>query len=97
MDPEILYFGHFEAEKIELVGEISEILKKDKFLIFWGVDILILRHSLKSKILCVQKKRSTYFQTAITPFKIDEITKAGRAQKRAGADLSNAYNNFSGT
>ena len=36
MDPEILYFGHFEAEKIELVGEISEILKNDKFLIFWG-------------------------------------------------------------
>ena len=46
---------------------------------------------------CVQKKRTTYFQTAVTPFKIDEITKAGRALKRAGADLSNAYNNFSDT
>ena len=45
---------------------------------------------------CVQKKRTTYFQTAVTPFKIDEITK-GRALKRAGADLSNAYNNFSDT
>ena len=32
---------------------------------------------------------------AVTPIKIDEITKA--ALKRAGADLSNAYNNFSNT
>ena len=32
---------------------------------------------------------------AVTPIKIDEITKA--ALKRAGADLSNAYNNFSDT
>ena len=46
---------------------------------------------------CVQKKRTTYFQTAVTPFKIDEITKAGRALKRAGADLSKAYCNFSET
>ena len=36
---------------------------------------------------CVQKKRTTYFQTAVTPFKIDEITKAGRALKRAGTQL----------
>ena len=49
-------------------------------------------------IQCVQKKRNTYFQTAITPIKIDEITKAGRVLERAGADLSNnAYKNFSGT
>ena len=34
---------------------------------------------------------------AVTPIKIDEITKAGRALIRAGADLSNAYNNFSDT
>ena len=45
----------------------------------------------------VQKKRTTYFKTAVTHFKIDEISKAGRALKRAGADLSNAYNNFFGT
>ena len=32
---------------------------------------------------------------AIAPFKIDERTKA--ALKRAGADLSNTYNNFSDT
>ena len=48
-------------------------------------------------IQCVQKKRTSYFQTAITPFKIDEITKAGRALKRAGAELSNTYNFFSDT
>ena len=46
---------------------------------------------------CVQKKRTTYFQTDVTPFKIDEISKAGRALKRAGAELSNTYDNFSGT
>ena len=43
------------------------------------------------------KKRTTYFQTAVTPFKIDEIMKAGRDLKRAGADLSKTYNNFSYT
>ena len=46
---------------------------------------------------CIQKKRTTYFQTAVSPIKIDEITKAGRALKRARADLSNAYSNFSDT
>ena len=49
------------------------------------------------KIQFDQKKRTTYIHTAITPFKIDEITKAGRALKRAGAELSNTYDNFSGT
>ena len=34
---------------------------------------------------------------AITPLKIDEITNAGRALKRAGADLSKTYNNFPDT
>ena len=37
------------------------------------------------------KKRTTYFHTAVTPFKIDKIPIAGRDLKRAGADLSKTY------
>ena len=59
--------------------------------------IQIVWHDVLTLIQCVQKKRTTYFQTAVTSFKIDEITKAERALKRTGADLSNAYNNFCGT
>ena len=43
------------------------------------------------------KKRTTYFQTAITPLRIVEIKKVGRDSERAWADLSIAYNNFSVT
>ena len=46
---------------------------------------------------CVQKKRTTYFQTAVTSFRIVEIKKVGRDSERARADLSNAYNYFSVT
>ena len=49
-------------------------------------------------IECVQKKRTYYFQTAITPFKIDEITKAGHAsslriprEKKCPADTINEF------
>ena len=43
---------------------------------------------------CVQKKRTTYFQTAVTPFRIVEIKKVRRDSERARVDLSNAYNYF---
>ena len=46
---------------------------------------------------CVPKKRTTYFQTAVTPLRIVEIKKVGRDSERARADLSVAYNNFSVT
>ena len=49
------------------------------------------------KIQCVPKKRTTYFQTAVTPLRIVEIKKVGRDSERAWADLSVAYNNFSVT
>ena len=83
------------GDKFPILGYIGPLL-----IIFLGVYLLIrslkeTRHEneeeCKNSLQCVQKKRTTYFQTAITPFKIDEITKAGRAQKRAGADLSNKY------
>ena len=45
----------------------------------------------------VSKKRTTYFQTAVTSFRIVEIKKVGRDSERARADLSNAYNYFSVT
>ena len=53
-------------------------------------------HVLESKkiIQCVQKKRTTYFQTAVTPFRIVEIKKVRRDSERARVDLSNAYNYF---
>ena len=43
------------------------------------------------------KKRTTYFQMAVTHFRIVKITKVGGVLVRAGADLSNAYNYFSVT
>ena len=49
------------------------------------------------KIQCVQKKRTTYFQTAVTPLRIVEIKKVGRDSERARADLSDTYNFFSVT
>ena len=52
---------------------------------------------VRKKIQCVQKKRITYFQTAVTSFRIVEIKKVGRDSERARADLSNAYNYFSVT
>ena len=45
-------------------------------------------------VQCVQKKRTTYFQTAVTPFRIVEIKKVRRDLERARVDLSNAYNYF---
>ena len=36
INPEILYFNHFEVEKIEFEGQISKILKNDKFSIYRG-------------------------------------------------------------
>ena len=47
-----------------------------------------------SNVQCVQKKRTTYFQTAVTPFRIVEIKKVRRDSERARVDLSNAYNYF---
>ena len=53
---------------------------------------------LKIRILqCVPKKRTTYFQTAVTPLRIVEIKKVGRDSERARADLSDTYNFFSVT
>ena len=46
---------------------------------------------------CVPKKRTTYFQTAVTPLRIVEIKKVGRDSERARADLSDTYNYFSVT
>ena len=46
---------------------------------------------------CVPKKRTTYFQTAVTPLRIVEIKKVGRDSERARADLSKTYNFFSVT
>ena len=43
------------------------------------------------------KKRTNYYQIAITPLRIVEIKKVGRDSERARADLSVAYNNFSVT
>ena len=48
-------------------------------------------------IQCVPKKRTTYFQTAVTPLRIVEIKKVGRDSERARADLSDTYNFFSVT
>ena len=48
-------------------------------------------------IQCVPKKRTTYFQTAVTPLRIVEIKKVGRDSERARADLSETYNFFSVT
>ena len=50
-----------------------------------------------SILQCVPKKRTTYFQTTVTPLRIVEIQKVGRDSERAWADLSVAYNNFSVT
>ena len=50
----------------------------------------------ESSTVC-PKKRTTYFQTAVTSFRIVEIKKVGRDSERARADLSNAYNYFSVT
>ena len=43
------------------------------------------------------KKRTTYFQTAVTPLRIVEIKKVGRDSERARADLSDTYNFLSVT
>ena len=43
------------------------------------------------------KKRTTYFQIAVTHFRIVEFTKVGGVLERAGADLSNEFNYFSVT
>ena len=47
-----------------------------------------------SHIQCVQKKRTTYFQTAVTPFRIVGISKVRRVSERARVDLSKTYHNF---
>ena len=48
-------------------------------------------------VQCVPKKRTTYFQMVVTQLRIVEVTRVGRVLERAGADLSNAYNNLSVT
>ena len=52
--------------------------------------------SIKSCRMCVTKNLGQ-LQTAITPFRIVRIAKFGGVLKRAQADLSSEYNNFSGT
>ena len=48
MDPEFLYFGHFEAEKIEFeVGRSN--FEKWQFSNFFWLDILMLRHPVHFK------------------------------------------------
>ena len=61
------------------------------------LEVNILHQKPEDYTVCPKKGLSTYFQMAVTHFRIVKITKVGGVLVRAGADLSNAYNYFSVT
>ena len=67
-------------------------IKGQKFKLQNKVDSI--KHDVTVLSTVCQKKRTTYFQTAVTPFRIVEIKKVRRDSERARVDLSNAYNYF---
>ena len=71
---------------IKLVSE--DICKFDYIRL---IELHYIQNQYGWAIQCVQKKRTTYFQTAVTSFRIVEIKNVGRDLERAKADLSNAY------